>query len=355
MKQRLIALAALAAVLLAVGCGAPAATPTPPVPAATATTEAAPTATTAPVPTATNEPTAEATATTKAESTPTPSDAGEPGEPGIDASVSTRNPFETIFAQAEAPEGWSVRPCEGNGPLLCMFDGSEHMGTIELFASHIETLPEFAGMLRDAGLEPGSIDYRDPAQAAQIREAFDAFIESNLETFEEDRQIRYRGSATFTRLPIEDIRIGDMPGVRYGFNVADESGKVVEKWPSHAAFDGNVLYILVPHYDEDSFFSFKSLEALEEFEPFVPALLEGLTLPLPVEQTEVKSVTTLARVPLFRFYGAGSNPVTEVPAGQTLTVTGRAPGEGPWRVECPDGDPYECWVSADPRLTQPGE
>jgi hypothetical protein len=353
MKQRLMTLAALTAVLLGVGCDAPAATPTPPASSATATTAAAPTATTAPVPTATTEPTAEATPTTEAESTPTPSDAGEPGEPGIEAGVTTRNIFETIFASSEAPAGWSVRPCEGNGPLLCMFDGSEQVGTIELFASHIETLPEFAGMLSDAGLEVGSIDYRDPAQAAQIREAFDAFIESNLKTFEEDRQIRYRGKATFTRLPVEDIRIGDMPGVRYGFTVADESGKLVEKWPSQAAFDGSVLYILVPHYDEGSFFSFKSLDALDTFEPFVPALLEGLTLPLPVEQTEVKSLTTLARVPLFRFYGAGSNPVTEVPAGQALAVTGRAPGEGPWRVECPSGGPYECWVSANPQLTEP--
>ena len=45
--------------------------------------------------------------------------------------------------------------------------------------------------------------------------------------------------------------------------------------------------------------------------------------------------------------------VTEVPAGLTLTVTGRAPGDGPWRVECPDGDPEECWVSANPQFTQP--
>jgi hypothetical protein len=153
---------------------------------------------------------------------------------------------------------------------------------------------------------------------------------------------------------VEDIRIGDMPGVRYGFTVTDQSGRVVEKWPSHAAFDGRILYILTPHYDEGSFFSFTSLEALDTFEPYVPALLEDLKLPFPVEQTDVTSVTTLARVPLFRLYGVGSNPVTEVPAGQTLTVTGRAPGEGPWRVECPESDPNECWVSANPQLTRPG-
>ena len=347
MKRYTITLAAVAAILLAAGCGSPALTPT--LPAPTATVEIAPTATTAPPATSTVEP----TAITGVEPTPTPSDAGQPGEPGVDTSVSTRNVFETIFTSADAPAGWSVRPCEGTGPLLCVLDGSEQVGTIELFASHIETMPEFAGMLRDAGLEPGSVDYRDAAQAARIRKAFDAFIESNLKTFEEDRSIRYGGKATFTRLPVEDIRIGDMPGVRYGFTVTDDTGKVVEKWPSHAAFDGRLLYILVPHYDAGSFFSFTSLEALETFEPFVPALLEGLILPLPVEQTEVENVTTLARVPLFRFYGVGSNPVAEVPARQTLTVTGRAPGEGPWRVECPDGGADECWVSANPQLTQP--
>ncbi len=347
MKRYTIILAALAAILPAAGCGSPAPIPTLPAPAATAAI--APTATTA-APTAT---TAEPTATTGAEPTPTPSDAGQPGEPGVDTSVATQNIFETIFTSADAPAGWGVRPCEGTGPLLCVLDGSEQVGTIELFASHIETMPEFAGMLSGAGLEPGSIDYRDPAQAARIRKAFDAFIESNLKTFEEDRGIRYGGKATFTRLPVQDIRIGDMPGVRYGFTVTDDTGQVVEKWPSHAAFDGRILYILVPHYDAGSFFSFTSLEGLETFEPFVPALLDGLTLPFPVEQTEVKSVTTLARVPLFRFYGVGSNPVAEVPAGQKLTVTGRAPGEGPWRLECPDGGADECWVSANPQLTQP--
>jgi hypothetical protein len=344
MKRYTITLAAVAAILLAAGCGAPA--PTPTLPAPTATAEIAPTATTTAPATATAEP----TPTTGAEPTPTQSDAGPPG---VDTSTATRNIFETIFMSADAPAGWSVRSCEGTGPLLCVLDGSEQVGTIELFASHIETMPEFAGVLRDAGLEPGSVDYRDPAQAARIRKAFDAFIESNLKTFEEDRSIRYGGKATFTRLPVEDIRVGDMPGVRYGFTVTDDTGKVVEKWPSHAAFDGTILYILVPHYDAGSFFSFTSPEALETFEPFVPALLEGLMLPLPVEQTEVRGVTTLARVPLFRFYGVGSNPVAEVPAGQILTVTGRAPGEGPWLVECPEGGTEECWVSANPQLTQP--
>ena len=345
MKQRLLTLAALTVVLVAAACGgpAPAATP-PPAPTATpASLEATATSTSEPLP----------TATTVAEASPTPSDAGQPGEPPADPGVATRNIFETILGPAVAPPGWSVRPCEGTGPLLCMFDGSEQVGTIELFASHIETLPEFAQMLRDAGLEIGSIDYRDPNQAALIRQAFDPFIESNHGTFEEDRRIRYGGTATYTRLPVEDIRIGDMPGVRYGFTVTDESGQVVERWPSNAAFDGRILYILVPHYDAGSFFSFTSLEALEEFEPYVPDLLEGLRLPLPVEQTDVTSVTTLERVPLFRLYGVGSNPVTEVPAGLTLTVTGRAPGDGPWRVECPDGDPEECWVSANPQFTQP--
>jgi hypothetical protein len=340
MKKQLLTLAAMAVVLLAVACGGSPPTPTPASPTATPTVEATVTATAA------ASPTIETTAS------PTPSDAGQPGDPGIDPGVATSNIFVTILGPTSAPDGWSVRPCEGAGPLVCVFDGGEQVGTIELFASHIETLPEFAQMLRDAGLEIGSIDYRDPAQAAMIREAFDAFIESNHKTFEEDRRIRYGGKASYTRLPVEDIRIGDIPGVRYGFTVTDDTGKTVEKWPSHAAFDGRILYILVPHYDEGSFFSFTSLEALEKFEPHVPTLLEGLKLPLPVEQTDVRSVTTLVPLPLFRMYGVGSNPVAEVPAGQTLTVTGRAPGGGPWRVECPGDDPEECWVSADPRLTR---
>jgi hypothetical protein len=329
MRGLLIALVALATLLLATACGPSTSTPTPLAPTATAATVATTTPTIAPLAIATTT----ATATTEAEASATPSDSGEPGEPGVDTSVSTSNIFEVILGPAEAPPSWSVRPCEGNGPLLCVFDGREQVGTIEFFASHIETLPEFGGMLSAEGLVIGSIDYRDPNQAALIRKAFDPFIENNHKTFEEDRKIGYGDKATYNRLPVEDIRIGDVPGVRYGFTMTDENGKVLEQWPSYAAFDGRILYILVPHYDPDSFFSFTSLEVLEEFEPFVPALFEGLKVPLPVEQTAVKSVTTLARIP--------------------LEVTGRAPGEGPWRITCPGNDPDECWVSDNPQLTQP--
>jgi hypothetical protein len=237
--------------------------------------------------------------------------------------------------------------------VLCVLDGSEIVGQVELFMSHLETLPEFQQTLKNEGLAPGSIDYRDTAQAPALKAALTQFVEDYHKTFEEDRRLTYGDTATYARLETEDAGIGDIPGLRYGFLVNDKAGKVLERWISFAAFDGDMLYILTPHYDPRSHMSFRSDEDLQSFEPYMRRIAAGLKLPLPVLETDVKQVVALAGVPLFRFYGNGSNPVAEVPAGATLEVTGRSPDERAWRVTCPGDLSGVCWVSTHPKLTQP--
>ena len=355
--------------LLLVACGAPATeqptgTPTPAT-AATPTTVASspttepietaqPTATTGvAAPTATaSEPSESETPAATSTATTNP---GDPGEPGMSIDVSPTNVFGYILGPTAAPEGWRVEACQGNGPLLCVFEGTEHVGTLELNMSHWETLPDFQAILKNQSLEPGAISYRDEEQAAKLLAALRVYVEEYHKTFEEDREIRYRGEATYKRMDMQETRIADIPGVRYGFTVEDKAGKVLERWISYAAFDGNFFYILVPNYDEGSFFSFRTDEHLQKFDPHMPKLLEGLKLPLPVLETDVKQVRTLFKLPLFRHYGVGSNPIVEVPFGETLDVTGQSADKGAWRVTCPDdlSAGGECWISAHPKLTQP--
>jgi hypothetical protein len=263
------------------------------------------------------------------------------------------NVFKFILGEAEALGGLRVAPCDWDAPVLCVLDGSETVGQVELFMSHLETLPEFQQTLKNEGLAPGSIDYRDTAQAPAMKAALAKFVEDYHKTFEEDRRITYGDTATYARLETEEASIGDIPGLRYGFLVNDKAGKVLERWISFAAFDGEMLYILTPHYDPRSHMSFRSDEDLQSFEPYMHRIAAGLKLPLPVLETGVKQVVTLATVPLFRFYGNGSNPVAEVPAGESLEVTGRSPDERAWRVNCPGDLSGECWVSAHSKLTQP--
>jgi hypothetical protein len=283
------------------------------------------------------------------EVTTTPSDA----DPGVGTDVVGSNVFKFILGAAGAPEGLTVKPCEWDAPVLCVLSGDELAGQVELFMSHLETLPEFQQIIEGAGLTPGSIDYRDAQQAPRLASALRAFAEDYHSTFAEDRRLTYGDKATYTRLETQEAQVADIPGLRYGFVVHDNSGKVLERWISFAAFDGNILYILTPHYDPRSHMSFGSDEELQRFEPFMRAITSGLELPLPVLETPVKQVVTLARVPLFRFYGNGSNPVAEVPAGQTLLVIGRSPDDRAWQVECPADVTGECWVSAHAKLTRP--
>ena len=271
--------------------------------------------------------------------------------------LTSDNVFATILGPAAAPPDWRVRPCDGDGPLLCIFAGRELVGRIELSLWHLETHSDFQALLKQQGLTPGAIDYRNPEHAPKIAAAMRGFVDQYHGIFEQDRQTTYGDTRTYTRLETQPAQVGTIPGVRYGFVMTDQAGTVRERWLSFAAFDGTLLYILVPHYDPNSYFSFTSDADLQRFEPFLPHLMAGLRLPLPVQDTTVKEVVTQAGMPvpapLFRFYAVGSNPVAELPPAQTLQVTGQSPNQRWWRVVCPDDKPGECWVSADPKVTQP--
>ncbi len=359
------------AALLLVACGAPAnqqpATNTPISASATATTASdttpAATATTTGSPQRTPEPSPSATlgaeepVETEVPGTTAPAtavvDNGESG-PGVGTDVVGTNVFKFILGETEAPQGMTVQACDWDAPVLCVLSGTETIGQVELFMSHLETLPDFQQMLKKERLTPGSIDYRNSEQAPKIVAALRAFVEDNHRIFEEDRRLTYgEGKATYTRLEVQEISVGDVPGLRYGFTVSDNAGKLLERWISLGAFDGNIMYILSLHYDPRSHFSFRSDEEVQRFEPYLLKMVADLDLPLPVLETEVKQIVTLASVPLFRYYGNGSNPVAEVPAGQTFDVTGRSTDDRSWRVECPGDVSGECWVSAHPKLTQP--
>ncbi len=72
--------------------------------------------------------------------------------------------------------------------------------------------------------------------------------------------------------------------------------------------------------------------------------------PAPIE---VQFIQTLAEATL-RAGPSDQYPVVgSLAAGQTVPVTGIAPDNTWWRVMCPDGTLGNCWVSADPAVTQP--
>lgn len=69
--------------------------------------------------------------------------------------------------------------------------------------------------------------------------------------------------------------------------------------------------------------------------------------------TEVQSIQALADVTTYAGPGTQYPVVGQMLTGQTVLVTGIQQGNTWWRVMCPDETFGNCWVSADPKLTQP--
>jgi hypothetical protein len=354
--MKTLALLLLAALALLAACAGPAAdgTPTPETSLATATaTSAAPET----AETATSEPEATATqAAPQPTETGTAQAANTPSPANTVPTTTSGNVFETILGEAAAPPGWSVRPCQGDGPLLCVNSGEDAAGINELSVWHLETLPDFQRMLQEANVPAGPLDLENPEHRSAVLEALRAFVENYHRIFEEDREITYRDrlKVTYARLDTVVANVGALPGLKYGFAIIKDDGTVLERWILYSAFDGALLHTINAFYFPDTVFTFRSDEDLRTFEPYLDKIIAGLMLPLPVVETDVKQVRTLVTTPVFRYYATGSNPVVELPAGETLRVTGKSPNGQWWRVTCPQGTAGECWVKADANVSQPG-
>ncbi len=86
-------------------------------------------------------------------------------------------------------------------------------------------------------------------------------------------------------------------------------------------------------------------QALAEFSREVLARWPG-----PIE---VQTIRALVDVTIYAGPGTQYPVVGQLLTGQTALDTGLLPGQLWWRIMCPDGTFGNCWVSADPQMTQP--
>jgi hypothetical protein len=267
--------------------------------------------------------------------------------------VTSNNLFATVLGAVAAPDGWSVQPCEGDGPYLCALDGDTTIGGVELSVYPIETMTDFVQMLRDAGIDPQMFDPGDPAQTSGLLTALRAFVASYHTTFETDRQVEYGDRIRYERLPTEEIEFGALPGLRYGFAGLNADNSTYERWISYVTFDGDLMYIMVVPYRPDAVPTFRSDAELQEFLPYLQSIAANLKLPLPVATTDVRSVRALRDLEIRRDYAMQSNPVGQIATGQIVQVRGVSPNRRFWRIDCPDQTMRNCWIAADPQATEP--
>jgi inhibitor of cysteine peptidase len=72
-----------------------------------------------------------------------------------------------------------------------------------------------------------------------------------------------------------------------------------------------------------------------------------------VSETDVEFVMANEDVPMYDGPGETNTEIGFVAGGMTAAVTGVSADGLWWRVICPDGTEGDCWISADPQLTQP--
>jgi len=154
-------------------------------------------------------------------------------------------------------------------------------GSVELLHYPLDQRQDVQQWMVEAGLEPGQpIDPDDPEQARRARDVLQALRTDHMGVVEEDRGLTYPEGRSFVLLEPEEVQVGRLPGLFYGFAGVDEDGQTYERWLTYAALDGQNLYILTAFYDPgDTPGSLPSDEALLTFEPYLRDIVAGLRLP----------------------------------------------------------------------------
>ncbi|MBW4576710.1 MAG: hypothetical protein KME08_15655 [Aphanothece sp. CMT-3BRIN-NPC111] len=211
--------------------------------------------------------------------------------PGVEtrnfASLKQRNPsptteinWQTILGPTPAPARWKALPCDL--PIfLCVSENKKQVGTVELLVFPLDSLPDFQRMLTEAGIPPGSVNYQSPKYKAQVLTALRAWVAEYYAFFEENRKPEYGDQVTFSPRTPEEITVGKLPGLRYGFSGIEQGGSVREQQLGHVAFDGSRLYVIATAFDPAAETTkFDTVESLRRFEPYLLKIVSGLRLPV---------------------------------------------------------------------------
>lgn len=200
------------------------------------------------------------------------------GTPLYDTQKALGNPWIPILGKTSAPAGWSVSPCDPQSPFLCAYRNKSYLGSIELQRWAYSNSPILQTQFDKLGLVPGLFTYSNLNDKAKVLTALKAVIADYYKTIENDRTSTYgKGYKVQVQQP-EEVKVGSLPGLKYGFKGIDQSGKVREKYVSYMAFDGD-LKVISTGYDPAAQSSvLKDLTSLEQFEPHFKTIVGNLKL-----------------------------------------------------------------------------
>ncbi|XHX77702.1 MAG: hypothetical protein RBJ76_25245 [Stenomitos frigidus ULC029] len=187
------------------------------------------------------------------------------------------------LGKAKPPSPWRAALCDrrSKAPLLCVYDRQTLVGTVEMGTYLISSRADLRQKLVEAGI-PAKADYATPQYRRQVTIALKAWVEEYYAFFKIDRQTEYGDSITFTAQPPVQMRVGRLTGLRYGFSgIKQGTNGIHEQHLGYVAFDGATLYVITTAFDAGSETGkFKTLEALQRFEPHLTRLVTALQLPI---------------------------------------------------------------------------
>ncbi len=164
-------------------------------------------------------------------------------------------------------DGWSVRACEGDAPLLCVEKDGAVVGVVEAAAYELASFPD---------LDPtAGVD-------ANLRAVAAGFVD----TFRADRAAGC--GADYRVEPVEpaSFRLGGAEGLAFGFAGTRADGQPSEMSLQYATIaNGRIVSIAAVAYDEggcpgrDDLSSFDSA-TLAEFRPMLETVLTSIPLPV---------------------------------------------------------------------------
>ena len=205
------------------------------------------------------------------------------GTPFSDTRYSRGNPWQWLLAETALPQGWQVQACESTQPFLCVTKQGQRIGTVELQRWDLEQLPDLQSELSQMGLVPGLLTYDNPSDRAKVLTALQANIADYYETIRADRLATYGTRAAFVALVPEEVSVGRLPGLAYGFSRVTKTDEVKERYLSYMAFDGRqYVYNITTSFDPlAETGTFDELDDFETFMPYLNTLIAALDLPHP--------------------------------------------------------------------------
>jgi hypothetical protein len=177
-----------------------------------------------------------------------------------------------------APEGWTIQPCEGTAPVLCIETDAGEMGAFSLDAYALRTYPDLYPILAKHGMPFGSINVESQIYQEEARLVLEEMVTGFLASVTEDRNVGHPGWI-FTPLASEPIQVGALPALSYGFVMADKDNIVRERVLAHVVFDESHIYFVVAAYDPAAHWTLPSDEALLTLAPYLRQIVAELPLP----------------------------------------------------------------------------